>query len=1339
MNAILEGINSAGRVFVEFAGPMLVQSSVLIVILLIGDFLLRRKVRAVLRYWLWMLVFVKLVLPISLTTPVSLGQWFGGRLEYVQREYTPAVVSEVAEMRPVEMGQEFGPVEDGTTEVRWERLTPLPVMEVEPVAAESGAEGAVAITPVTWEGWVFLGWLAGVVAMGLLLVQRAIFVVGLVAQARGVNGLMSDTLKYCCRRMGVKGEIGLKVSANATSPAVCGLFRPVILVPQDLGPNLGAGGLRVVLMHELAHIRRGDLWVNLVQTVLQIVYFYNPLLWVANAVIRRVREQAVDEAVQVAMGEKAGEYPETLVSVAKLAFERPALSLRLIGVVESKSTLEGRVRRMLERPIPKSAKLGFLGLIVILVAGAILLPMAKGENLTYHARKAMKQADLEARQLNHEYIGTEHILLALVGDGRGVAATILKNIDVDIEKVRPEVGKYVKSGSNKVKKRKLPQTPRAKKVLIYAEEEARSLNHDCISGEHILLALLRVEDGVGGQVLMNLGAKYGDVRQEVLELVGPGPIRGGHPTLVISGTVKDSATGLPIAGAKVGDEHYLEGVRSTLTHSDGGYNYLTWPEHHGIKAESGGYKTQRESLYSGHFDFGKEEVEEVINFNLEPESVSQAPGFKKTLPNGVTVELVGICKYPSMEGGFWRADGTILKDSNLEKVPPLPMPISDMTDRLRIFLRYYEGIDTEIVTWKFDEIPIPFPGHYVRGPENDSANWYSLISSFPIPSGQNTSTLSFAISQGRYKGKWRGHSAETSFGSYVIGRPFKFKTDNEVVRNKTAITLSHNLSDVQHRLMVKDKNDKWHKGKLAENSGPGGLIQQTYVFEKIEPKEVDYPVLQTRPYQWVTFKNVSLKPNFKTAVQVEVEKPAVEVEGAGVRFRIVDEVSGEPLKNRELNICSFVYFKLGPGAPSPYLDKNAEWYITSVTTDDNGFFALELASIDVTDIIVEPGKSHNIVKFERSSNLAHTKSTDHVRVVNFEPGTTRVVSNMIYDIKRKIVKTIPISGRAEEKPYEVILLKAKRIVASETDRKSAVGFEGGDEILSKFFSYLDSTIEQLAAEYPQLVDWDVKKTEPQWWRPGKMLTAKELVYNHALSPSKSSNYRDWYGRNGCHIRISVFTEAEWNRLEGPGIKTEIFGLRMGQFFVVATVITEKPEFPELEQKINDIIRSAVINTNRNPAVGVQGEKVPPPGRCALSFDGVDDYLEIEASESLQLGRYFTVQMWVKPEFPETSTPDKERNLLSKGGYVLGPPDEKGNRQAKPYGFGFKLIPEGESQINFEVCSASHQGIHGSIAGFSKPSDWLHLSVVFDGNKGRINRGVLFELSEETYEPAPKSN
>jgi hypothetical protein len=216
--------------------------------------------------------------------------------------------------------------------------------------------------------------------MGLLLLQRAIFVTGLVAQAQNPTQLMSDAFQFCCGQMGAKGKVGLKVSANTASPAVCGLFRPVILVPENLAPTLGSSHLRPVLMHELAHIKRGDLWINLVQTILQIIYFYNPLLWLANAVIRRIREQAVDEAVLVAMGANAPQYPQTLVDVAKLAFNRPVLSLRLIGVVESKSALKGRIERMLNRPIPKTAKLGILGLIALLIFAAVFLPMAKAKS-----------------------------------------------------------------------------------------------------------------------------------------------------------------------------------------------------------------------------------------------------------------------------------------------------------------------------------------------------------------------------------------------------------------------------------------------------------------------------------------------------------------------------------------------------------------------------------------------------------------------------------------------------------------------------------------------------------------------------------------------------------------------------------------------------------------------------------------------------------------------------------------------------------------------------------------------------------------------------------------------
>ena len=109
------------------------------------------------------------------------------------------------------------------------------------------------------------------------------------------------------------------------------------------------------------------------------------------------------------------------------------------------------------------------------------------ERFTDRARKVMQLANQEAQRFNHEYIGTEHILLGLVKEGSGVAANVLKNLDVDLRKIRLEVEKLVQSGPEMVTMGKLPQTPRAKKVIEYSMEEARNLNHNYVGTEHILL------------------------------------------------------------------------------------------------------------------------------------------------------------------------------------------------------------------------------------------------------------------------------------------------------------------------------------------------------------------------------------------------------------------------------------------------------------------------------------------------------------------------------------------------------------------------------------------------------------------------------------------------------------------------------------------------------------------------------------------------------------------------------------------------------------------------------------------------------------------------------------
>src|SRR5216110_2290224 len=151
------------------------------------------------------------------------------------------------------------------------------------------------------------------------------------------------------------------------------------------------------------------------------------------------------------------------------------------------------------------------------------------ERFTDRARKVMQLANQEAQRFNHEYIGTEHILLGLVKEGSGVAANVLKNLDIDLRKIRLEVEKIVQHGpgGEQVVMGRLPHTPRAKKVIEYSIEEARNLNHNYVGTEHLLLGLLREQEGVAAQVLMNLGLKLEEVREEVLNLLGHG-LEGGE-------------------------------------------------------------------------------------------------------------------------------------------------------------------------------------------------------------------------------------------------------------------------------------------------------------------------------------------------------------------------------------------------------------------------------------------------------------------------------------------------------------------------------------------------------------------------------------------------------------------------------------------------------------------------------------------------------------------------------------------------------------------------------------------------------------------------------------------
>ncbi len=148
------------------------------------------------------------------------------------------------------------------------------------------------------------------------------------------------------------------------------------------------------------------------------------------------------------------------------------------------------------------------------------------EQFTERARQAVVLAQDEARALKHNYIGTEHILLGLLREEEGLAARVLESLDITVEEVRAQVARIVGQG-DEVTTGQIPFTPRAKKVLELALREALSLGHNYIGTEHILLGLVRENEGVAARILLDFDADAEKIRNRVIDSLSSPTL--GHP------------------------------------------------------------------------------------------------------------------------------------------------------------------------------------------------------------------------------------------------------------------------------------------------------------------------------------------------------------------------------------------------------------------------------------------------------------------------------------------------------------------------------------------------------------------------------------------------------------------------------------------------------------------------------------------------------------------------------------------------------------------------------------------------------------------------------------------
>lgn len=331
------------------------QAAVLVVVLLVAERAFRRRLPAAWAAALWMLVLVRLVLPPGLQSPTSVSFWLGPWLTSPIRVSVPTPV------------------------------VPLSKVEQETVALPKMAAGsaAPALAPapasaprLSRAGWLLLVWgIGSVICLGWMVRknQEVRRLVGLSTEASPEG---NAALRRVAAEVGLRRLPRLGLTSQDHSPAVWGWFQPVILLPQALADSLSPAGLRDVLAHELIHLRRGDLWLNLPQAFLQAFWWWNPVVWLANARIRMWREQTVDDAVMALSREEEASYPQTLVEVARFCAARPTLSLGFVGILESRGSLRHRVLRLVNAPPARRTRLGWSGWMVVLLVAVLALPMA---------------------------------------------------------------------------------------------------------------------------------------------------------------------------------------------------------------------------------------------------------------------------------------------------------------------------------------------------------------------------------------------------------------------------------------------------------------------------------------------------------------------------------------------------------------------------------------------------------------------------------------------------------------------------------------------------------------------------------------------------------------------------------------------------------------------------------------------------------------------------------------------------------------------------------------------------------------------------------------------------
>jgi beta-lactamase regulating signal transducer with metallopeptidase domain len=347
----------------DWMGSMFWQASLLILLVTGLDLLARRWVWPQVRYALWLLIFVKLLIPPGWYLPTAVvPRMFGETQELLgrvwDRQFPQPAALQAAESAPLDSAAMSEPVNG------------------------SGRTVATAATPARLlpQAYLFAFWLAGMSLFLFLLIFK-------MAKLRRwhreqeerktIPPWFHELLVETSRRLNLEQLPAIVFSRDAVTPAVYGVFRPVLLLPEHYLNDLSREEAEHILLHELCHVKRGDLWIHGLVMLLQVAYWFNPFLLWANRQLRHVREMCCDQTLAARLQDRTEAYRKTLLNTAReLLTERVEPGMGFLGVFEEPFWLVARIRWLEKKTWHHRKSIAAVAAFVTLSMAILVMPMA---------------------------------------------------------------------------------------------------------------------------------------------------------------------------------------------------------------------------------------------------------------------------------------------------------------------------------------------------------------------------------------------------------------------------------------------------------------------------------------------------------------------------------------------------------------------------------------------------------------------------------------------------------------------------------------------------------------------------------------------------------------------------------------------------------------------------------------------------------------------------------------------------------------------------------------------------------------------------------------------------